>query len=303
MAEEISLSGKVAVVTGAGAGLGRSHALMLAARGAKVVVNDLGGAMDGSGKGSQTPAEKVVDEIKGGGGEAVPDYNNVLHGEAVIKTAMDAFGRLDILVNNAGILRDVSFMKQSEEDWDKVLDVHLNGTRNVTKAAFPIMRENKWGRIVMTTSAAGLFGNFGQTNYSAAKLGIVGLANTLKLEGAKYNIMTNTIAPLAGSRLTATVLPEDLLEALKPEFISPLVVLLCSDKCPGSGRIYAAGGGFFARVSMLHGQGAFLPLDKGIEPEQVLASMDRIENMEGAVEYNNATEAGMPVFGKLSGGG
>jgi len=301
MAEEIRLDGKVAVVTGAGAGLGRAHALMLAERGAKVVVNDLGGAMDGSGQGSETPAGKVVEEIKAAGGEAVPDYNNVLEGEKVIKTALDAFGTVDILINNAGILRDVSFMKQTDEDWNKVMDVHLNGSRNVTKAAFPVMREKKWGRIVMTTSAAGLFGNFGQTNYAAAKLGIVGLANTLELEGAKYNIMTNTIAPLAGSRLTATVMPEDLIKALKPEYVSALVLLLCSDKCPVSGGIYAVGGGFFARVAVVHGKGVFLDTND-LTPEKVLEQWDAIQSIEGAVEYKNATEAGMPVFAKISQG-
>lgn len=299
MADEIRLDGKVAIVTGAGAGLGRSHALLLASRGAKVVVNDLGGAMDGSGDGSQTPAQKVVDEIKAAGGEAVADYNDVVNGEKIVKSAVDAFGTVDILINNAGILRDVSFLKQSDQDWDLVLKVHLLGSRNVSKAAFPVMREKKWGRIVMTTSAAGLFGNFGQTNYSAAKLGIVGLANTLKLEGAKYNIMVNTIAPLAGSRLTETVLPPNMVEALKPEFVSPLVALLCSEKCPGSGGIYAVGGGFFAKVAMLHGKGTHLPIDKGISPEDVLGVWDQIAKMEGAAEYKNATEAGMPAFSKI----
>lgn len=298
MADEIRLDGKVAIVTGAGAGLGRSHALLLASRGAKVVVNDLGGAMDGTGA-SQTPAQKVVDEIKAKGGEAVADYNDVAKGELVVKTAVDTFGTVDIVINNAGILRDVSFLKQADQDWDLVLKVHLLGSRNVTKAAFPIMREKKWGRIVMTTSAAGLFGNFGQTNYSAAKLGIVGLANTLVQEGAKYNILVNTIAPLAGSRLTETVMPKNLVDALKPEYVSPIVCLLASDMCPGSGGIYATGGGFFAKVQMVHGKGTFLDFDKGISPEDVLGAWGAITDMEGAKPYKNAAEAGMPAFSKI----
>ena len=299
MAEEIRLDNKVAIVTGAGAGLGRSHALLFASRGAKVVVNDLGGAMDGSGSGSQTAAQKVVDEIKSKGGQAVADYNNVLDGEKVVKTALDVFGAVDIVVNNAGILRDVSFLKQTDEDWEKVLKVHLFGSRNVSKAAFPVMREKKWGRIVMTTSSAGLYGNFGQTNYAAAKLGLVGLANSLKLEGAKYNILVNTIAPLAGSRLTATVMPPEVVEALKPDYVSPLVLLLCSDKCPGSGQIFAAGGGFYARAAMVQGPGKNLDFKKGITPEQVLAAWPEISNLQGAKEYNSAPESGMQAFANL----
>jgi (3R)-3-hydroxyacyl-CoA dehydrogenase / 3a,7a,12a-trihydroxy-5b-cholest-24-enoyl-CoA hydratase / enoyl-CoA hydratase 2 len=298
MSDEIRMDDRVAIVTGAGAGLGRAHALLLASRGAKVVVNDLGGSMDGTGS-DNTPAQKVCDEIKAAGGEATPDYNDVVNGEAIVQTAVDAYGKVDIVVNNAGILRDISFLKQTEQDWDLVLKVHLQGSKNVTKAAFPIMRENKWGRIVMTTSAAGLFGNFGQTNYSAAKLGIVGLANTLKLEGAKYNVLTNTIAPLAGSRLTETVLPPNLVEALKPEYVSPLVALLCSEKCPGTGGIYAVGGGFYAKVAILHGAGTFIDFENGISPEDVLGAWDAIANMEGAKEYKNAAEAGMPAFSKI----
>ncbi len=295
---EVKFDGKVAIVTGAGAGLGRSHALLLASRGAKVVVNDLGGAMDGSGS-SSTPAQKVVDEIKAAGGEATPDYNNVLDGDKVVKTAIDAYGKVDIVVNNAGILRDISFIKQTEEDWEKVLKVHLYGSWSVTKAAFPIMREQKYGRIVMTTSAAGLFGNFGQTNYSAAKLGIVGLANTIKLEGAKYDIKVNTIAPIAGSRLTETVMPPNLVEALKPEFVSPLVALLCSDQCPDTGGIYAVGGGFFARAAIFQSQGKFLPTDKPIAPEDVQGVFDEFTNMEGATEPKNLGEGTGVIVAKF----
>jgi len=297
---EIRFDDKVAIVTGAGGGLGKAHALLLASRGARVVVNDLGGAADGTGS-DATPAQAVVDEIKANGGEAVPDYNNVLEGDKVVKTAVDNFGKVDILINNAGILRDVSFMKQTGEDWDKVIKVHLYGSWSVTKAAFPIMREQGYGRIVMTTSAAGLYGNFGQTNYSAAKMGIVGLANTLKLEGAKYDIKVNTIAPIAGSRLTETIMPPKLVEALKPEFVSPLVALLCSDQCPASGNIYAVGGGFFARVAVMQGEGVFLSTDRPAEPEDILAEHDKISSMENASEPKNAGEGTGVMIAKFIG--
>jgi len=291
---EIRFDGKVAIITGAGGGLGRSHALLLASRGAKVVVNDLGGATDGTGAGA-TMAEKVCAEIKAAGGQAAPDYHSVLEGEAIVKTALDAFGTLDILVNNAGILRDVSFLKQSEQDWKLVLDVHLFGSRSVTKAAFPVMREKGYGRIVMTTSAAGLYGNFGQTNYSAAKMGIVGLANTLKFEGAKYNIKVNTIAPIAGSRLTAQVMPPQLLEALKPEYVSPLVAYLCSEACSESGMIFSVGGGYFSRVAYFEGEGVFLGTEKPISIEDVQARLPQIKDLGKAVEPTQAVDQTMKI--------
>ncbi|GAH01589.1 unnamed protein product, partial [marine sediment metagenome] len=187
---------RVAIVTGAGAGLGRAYALELARRGARVLVNDLGGARDGSGKGSKSPAEQVVEEIKRAGGEAVANFDNVATpegGENIVRTALDAFGRVDILINNAGILKDKTFLKMEPKNWKAVLDVHLNGAYFVTRPAMAVMKDNGYGRIVMTTSAAGLYGNFGQTNYSAAKTALVGLMNTLKLEGMKYNIHINTI--------------------------------------------------------------------------------------------------------------
>ncbi len=286
---EIRFDDKVAIVTGAGGGLGLAHAVLLASRGAKVVVNDLGGATDGTGSGTAM-AEQVSEKIRAAGGEAVPDFNSVLDGEAIVTTAVDAFGTVDILVNNAGILRDISFMKQSQTDWDLVLDVHLNGTRNVTKAAFPIMRENAYGRIVMTTSASGLYGNFGQTNYSAAKMGVVGLANTLKFEGAKYNIKVNTIAPVAGSRLTAQVMAEDMIEALKPKYVSPLVAYLCSEQCEETGYIYSVGGGYFSRIAYLEGQGVNLGHEKEALPEEVLSRMGEINDLSKGFETKGALE-------------
>ena len=292
---ETRFDDRVAIVTGAGGGLGRSYAILLGLRGAKVVVNDLGGATDGTGSGN-TMAEQVTEEIKKAGGEAVPDFNSVLDGEAVVKTAMDAFGKVDILINNAGILRDVTFMKQSDTDWNLLLDVHLNGTRNVTKAVFPIMRENKYGRIVMTTSSAGLYGNFGQTNYSAAKMGVVGLANTLRLEGANYNIKVNTLAPVAGSRLTAQVMPENLTEALNPHYVAPLVVYLCSEECKETGFIYSAGGSYFSRIAYIEGEGIFLGTEKEITIEDVKARWSEINDLSKSVEPTQAADQSMKVL-------
>jgi NAD(P)-dependent dehydrogenase (short-subunit alcohol dehydrogenase family) len=289
---DVRFDGRVAIVTGSGGGLGRAHALLLASRGAKVVVNDLGGAFDGSGAGTAM-ADKVVEEIRSAGGEAVPNYDGVdtwAGGQNIVKTAMDAFGKVDILVNNAGILRDKSFMKMEEEDIDKVFAVHLKGAFNVTKAAFPVMRENNYGRIVMTTSNSGLFGNFGQTNYSAAKMGMVGFMNTLKLEGARYNIVVNTIAPIAGTRMTATVMPPDMVEKLKPEFVSPIVAYMCSEECTESGVIFAAGAGYFSRVVLVEGPGVVLDAKKGISVEEIRDRIADIKKLEGAQPFSQSNE-------------
>ena len=229
MANELRFDDRVVVVTGAGNGLGRSHALLFASRGAKVVVNDLGGSHTGDGKGTGA-ADKVVEEIKAAGGEAVANYDSVEDGDKIIQTAMDSYGRVDVVVNNAGILRDVSFAKMTDADWDLVYRVHVRGAYAVTHAAWPHMRDQKYGRIVMTASAAGIYGNFGQANYAMAKLGVVGLANTLALEGHKRNILVNTIAPIAGSRMTETILPKELLDALKPEYVTPLVGYLAHEE-------------------------------------------------------------------------
>ncbi len=292
MAEEIRFDDRVAVITGAGGGLGRSHALLLAGLGAKVVVNDLGGAMDGTGSGN-TAAEKVVQEIKDAGGEAAPNYDSVAEWEGaqnIIKTAIDNYGKVDILINNAGILRDKSMMKMEIEDFNTVLAVHLDGTFLCTKAALPHMRENNYGRIVSTSSAAGIYGNFGQTNYGAAKAGIWGMMNTVKLEGAKYNILANTVVPIAGTRLTATIMPPNVVELLKPEFVSPLVVYLCSDKCTYSGGIFTAGAGYFSYARMVEGAGKFFDEPVKVTPDDILASIDEIINLDGAKPYENALE-------------
>ncbi|HSD87803.1 MAG TPA: SDR family oxidoreductase, partial [Kofleriaceae bacterium] len=228
MSKELRFDGKVAIVTGAGGGLGRSHALLLASRGAKVVVNDLGGTFTGEGK-SASAADKVVAEIKEKGGEAVANYDSVEDGDKIVQTALDTWKRIDIVVNNAGILRDTSFKKLTPEDWELIYRVHVNGAFKVTKAAWDHMLDAGFGRIIMTASAAGIYGNFGQANYAMAKLGLVGFANTLAIEGLKKNVRVNTIAPIAGSRLTETVLPKNITDALKPEYVSGLVAYLCHE--------------------------------------------------------------------------
>ena len=257
---ELGFDGKVAVITGAGGGLGRQHALLLASRGALVVVNDLGGAVDGSGS-DKGAAQKVVDEIRAAGGEAVPDTNSVSTvegGAAIVKTAVDAYGRVDIVVNNAGILRDKSFQNMEPDMVKAVLDVHLAGAFNVTQPAFKLMREQGYGRIVSTSSAAGIFGNFGQANYGAAKMGLVGFTRVLAVEGAKYNVKANAIAPLAYTRMTENLLG-NLGERLDPGFVSPIVAYLAHEECPVSGEVYSVGGGRVARVFIAESQGYFNP--------------------------------------------
>ncbi|MGD8882053.1 MAG: SDR family NAD(P)-dependent oxidoreductase, partial [Desulfobacterales bacterium] len=292
--EEIRFDGRVAIVTGAGAGLGRVYALELAKRGAKVVVNDLGGARDGSGKGSKAPAEKVVDEINASGGEAVANHDNVATvkgGENIIKTALDAFGTVDILINNAGILRDKTFLKMEPQNWQAVIDVHLNGAYYVSRPAFGVMKAKGYGRILMTTSAAGLYGNFGQTNYAAAKMGLVGLMNTLKLEGEKHDIKVNTIAPMAASRLTQDILPPDLIDKLKPELVAPMALYLVSEQCPVSGHIYNVGMGCFSRAAIVTGPGAVVGDGREIPtPEQLRGQWEKVTHLNGVKEYGNAAE-------------
>jgi NAD(P)-dependent dehydrogenase (short-subunit alcohol dehydrogenase family)/acyl dehydratase/putative sterol carrier protein len=287
--DEIRFDEKVAIVTGAGGGLGRVYALEFAKRGAKVVVNDLGGARDGSGEGSQSPARKVVEEIQALGGEAVANYDTVSTpdgGAKIVKAALDAFGTIDILINNAGILRDKSLLKMEPETWQAVLDVHLNGAYHVTKPAFAVMKEKGYGRIVMTTSAAGLYGNFGQTNYGSAKMGLVGLMNTLKLEGAKYDVKVNTVAPIAASRLMTDIIPVEVLDKMKPEFVAPLVLFLASEKCPVTGRIYNAGVGYYGRAAMMTSPGTVIGDGKKIPTlEEVAAGWEKIHSLKGAREY------------------
>jgi NAD(P)-dependent dehydrogenase (short-subunit alcohol dehydrogenase family) len=295
---KIDFTGRVAIVTGAGAGLGRLHAIELAKRGAKVVVNDLGGTRDGVGSGDAA-ANKIVDEIKALGGQAVPNYDNVATikgGEGIVKSAIDAFGKVDILVNNAGILRDKSFTKMEEENWDAVIGVHLRGAYCVTKPAFEKMREQGYGRIVMTTSGAGLFGNFGQSNYAAAKMGLIGLTNVLKLEGAKYNIKINVLAPVAASRLTEDVLPPQLFDKMKPDFVTPMVLYMSSEQCQDSGMIINAAIGYFSRSAIVTGPGAKLSDGKNIPtPEEIMDSWGKIISLENPKYFNQLNE----MFGEL----
>ncbi len=300
--EEIRFDGKVAVVTGAGGGLGKAYALLLAARGAKVVVNDLGGTFDGSGS-DATPAQKVVDEIKAAGGEAVANYDSVADWESaqkIIMTAVDTYGKVDILINNAGILRDKSMLKMEMDDYQKIISVHLDGTFFCTKAAFRVMREQGYGRIVSTASAAGLYGNFGQTNYGAAKMGIAGMMNSVAQEGARYNILANTIVPTAGTRLTFTVMPEDVIAKVKPEFVAPIVAWLCSENCQESGKMLSAGGGYFSRAAVVEGPGVVFNANKEITIEAVVEKLDQIMSLEGGREYASAMEQAGTVISKMS---
>jgi len=285
----IRFDGKVAVITGAGSGLGRTYALEFAKRGAMVVVNDLGSSRDGSGANSSA-ADAVVEEIKKGGGKAVANYDSVATvqgGENIIKTAMDAFGRVDIVVNNAGILRDKTFVKMTEDEWDIVLAVHLRGAFCVTAPAFKIMREQGWGRIIFTASGAGLYGNFGQSNYASAKMALVGLMNALKLEGAKYNILVNTIAPVAASRMTEDVLPKEIFEKLKPEYVTPLVMYLCSDECKDTGMIFNCGGGWYSRTAIMCASGTIIQGKGEITAEDIMAQWSKITDLSEAKPLNN----------------
>ncbi|MBA16867.1 MAG: hypothetical protein CMN73_11015 [Sphingomonas sp.] len=292
----IDYSGRVAVVTGAGAGLGRAHALLLARRGAKVVVNDLGGSVDGNAA-SSAAADAVVREIREAGGEAVAVYDSVATqagGQAIVATAIDAFGRIDMLVNNAGNLRDKSFIKMDMEDFSAVIDTHLFGTAYCIAAAWPRMIEQRYGRIVVTTSASGLYGNFGQSNYAAAKAAVVGMMLSLKDEGAKYDVRVNAIAPVAATRMTADILPEGTPELFSPELVSPAVGWFCAEECTESGTVIEAGGGYFARVQTFESGGVVLAPD-GVEPEDIRDNWAAISDMANARPFANS----MGVIGKV----
>ena len=293
----IRFDNRVAIVTGAGGGLGRAYALGLAARGAKVVVNDLGGARDGTG-GSISAAQMVVDEIKAAGGEAfangasVTDYDQV---EAMVLEARERWGRVDILINNAGILRDKTFAKMTIDDFRVVLDVHLMGSVNATKAVWEIMREQAYGRIVMTSSSSGLYGNFGQSNYGAAKMALVGLMNTLALEGGKYNVRVNTIAPVAATRMTEDLMPPEVLERLAPHTVAPAVLYLASDEAPNR-VIMNAGGGGFERSYVTLTQGIHLGHDE-MTPEAVAARFEEISSRTGEIVPDSGAAQAMVALG------
>lgn len=288
---------KVAIVTGAGGGLGRSHALQLAERGARVVVNDLGGAVDGSG-GSSEAAEKVVAEIKAAGGEAIANGSSVSDragAEKLIDDAVAAFGRVDILINNAGILRDRTFKKMTLDDFHLVVDVHLMGTVYCTHFAWEKMLAQGYGRIVNTTSSSGLYGNFGQSNYGAAKMGVVGLMNVLKLEGQKSNVHINTIAPTAGTRMTENIgFPKEAFDALTPELVSPAVLYLASEGAP-TGTIIQAGAGYYAKVAIVEATGA--KLGANVTVDDVAENIEAISNLQDAVPMNAGGDVVAKIFG------
>ena len=299
---DIRFDGKVAIVTGSGGGLGRQHALELARRGARVVVNDLGGSVDGSGGGSEA-AHSVVEEIKALGGEAIANGSSVTDDAGValmVKDAMDAWGRIDVLVANAGVLRDKTFSKMEIADFEFVLGVHLMGTVKPAKAVWEIMRTQNYGRIVVTTSSSGLYGNFGQSNYGAAKLGIVGFMNTLKLEGQKNNIHVNAIAPVAATRMTENLMPPAILERLKPEYVTPGVVFLCSEEAP-TGCILTAGAGAFALARIVETEGVYLG-EGGLSVEEVRDNWAKITDPEGQQAYQAGGEQSGKFFRKMQGG-
>jgi len=295
----LSFKDRVAVITGAGGGLGKVYALLFASRGAKVVVNDLGGSFKGEGA-STKAADVVVDEIRKAGGVAVANYDSVEHGDKIIKTAIDNFGRVDILVNNAGILRDVSFAKMTEKDWDLIYTVHVKGAYSCTKAAWPHMLEQKYGRVIMTASAAGIYGNFGQANYSMAKLGLHGLAQALALEGKKANINVNTIAPIAGSRMTQTILPPQLVEQLKPDFVAPMVAYLCHEDSKVTGGLFELGAAFYSKLRWQRTRGVALGTHKVPTPEDIRDNYTRIADFKDGTFPNTTQESLNDVLAALN---
>jgi NAD(P)-dependent dehydrogenase (short-subunit alcohol dehydrogenase family) len=285
---DISFAGRVAVVTGAGAGLGREYAIELARRGAQVVVNDVGGAINGIGT-NQAAADRVVEEIRALGGEAVASYESVATvpgGENIIGTAVENFGKVDILINNAGIVRDSAFVNMEEASWDAVMNVHVKGAYCVSRPAFKNMKEHRYGRIVLTVSGAGLFGNFGQANYGAAKMALVGLTNVLRIEGERYGIKVNAIAPNAATRMSEGAMTPEMTARLKISQVPPAVLYLCSEDCVASGVYINAFGGYVSRSAILTGAGVV-----GIEtPEQVRENWERIVSLENAVSYDTLPE-------------
>jgi NAD(P)-dependent dehydrogenase (short-subunit alcohol dehydrogenase family) len=277
---------RVIIVTGAGGGLGREYALTLAKEGASVVVNDLGGARDGTGSGSAM-ADQVVSEIKDGGGRAVANYDSVAEAEGagnIVKTALDEFGAIHGVVSNAGILRDGTFHKMPFENWDAVLKVHLYGGYNVIRAAWPHFREQSFGRVVVATSTSGLFGNFGQANYSAAKLGLVGLINTLAQEGAKYNIKANAVAPIAATRMTQDILPPEVFAKLTPDYVAPVVAYLCSEEVPNTASVFIVGGGKVQRAALFENDGVTFSGVPSVD--EVAAKWNEIDDLSAAKQAN-----------------
>jgi NAD(P)-dependent dehydrogenase (short-subunit alcohol dehydrogenase family) len=294
----IRFDNRVAIVTGAGNGLGRAHALLLASRGARVVVNDPGGAVDGKG-GDHAAADKVVAEIKAAGGQAVPNYDSVADPKSavnIVKTAVDSFGTIDIVVNNAGVLRDKTFHNMTVDDFDFVVKVHFLGTAYVTHAAWPIMRAKAYGRVVVTSSNSGIYGNFGQANYGGAKLAVVGFMNALRLEGQKYNVLVNALAPVAGTRMTESLMTPEMLARLDPAFVSPMVAYLCSEQCQRTGDIWSAGAGYFARIEYREAPGVRI---EGRAPtvEDVADNIEKIADLSTNKVFRTSSEEVATVVG------
>jgi len=282
MSEMLRFDGRVVVITGAGSGLGKAYALEFGKRGAKVVVNDLGGSRSGEGQSSKA-ADLVVEEITKAGGIAVANYDSVEFGDKVIETAITNFGRIDIVVNNAGILRDSSFLKMKEADWDLIMKIHLKGAFSVTKAAWPYMKKQKFGRIINTSSGSGLYGNFGQANYSSAKLGLHGMSQTLAKEGHKYNIRVNSIAPVAASRMTQDMFAPEILETLTPDKIVPLVVYLTHESCNENGAVFELAGGWVTRVRWQRARGVFFP--ETLTAEVLRDNWNQVNSFEEGADY------------------
>jgi len=298
--EQINFKNRVAVITGAGEGIGRQYALDLAKRGASVVVNDIGKDKD-----DKNTADKVVEEIEAFGGHAVANLDSVATmsgGQNIIDTAIMHFGNIDILINNAGIVRDRTFIKMTEQEWDQVIDVHLKGAFCVTQPAVKVMKENQYGRIVFTASSSGMYGNFGQSNYGAAKMGIIGIMNTLKLETARYNIKINTVAPNAATGMTKNVFSEDVSKRIKPEFNTPIVTYLCAEENQASGMMFTMSAGWFARSAMMSGTGVCIgDTKRAITAEEIKEQFDEIKSLERAEPYNQCSEIyslGRPLTGR-----
>jgi NAD(P)-dependent dehydrogenase (short-subunit alcohol dehydrogenase family) len=290
MSDAIRFQDQVVIVTGAGGGLGRAHALLFAKHGAKVVVNDLGGSTHGEGA-NASAADKVVAEIRAAGGTAVANHDSVTDGEKIVQCALDTFGRIDVVVNNAGILRDKTFHKMEDADWDLVYKVHVEGAYKVTRAAWPHMREQGYGRIIFTASTSGIYGNFGQSNYGMAKLGLYGLTRTLAIEGRKNNILVNAIAPTGGTRMTEGLIPPQVFEQLKPELVSPLVVYLASNACEETSGLFEVGGGWMGKVRWERSLGAGFDPRVGYSPEDVADNFAQICDFEGAAHPADNLEA------------
>ncbi len=295
MQASLNFNDQVVIVTGAGNGLGRSHAQLFASLGAHVIVNDLGSEKDGRGVSTQA-ADAVVAEITAMGGSAIANYDSVVNGEGIVQQALEHFGRVDVLVNNAGILRDKSFHKMSLEEWQAIQEVHCQGAFSLTSAAWPLMRENNYGRLIFTASASGMYGNFGQANYGAAKLGLVGLMRTLAVEGRSKNIHANAIAPMVDSRMLTGLLPDEWIKKLKPELVSPLVAYLCHNTCTETGGLYEAGAGRFCKVRWQRAEGLDLSQQSQVSVDELAAGFASVQNFTEAHYPDEVMQAGMHLL-------